>query len=149
VQGAHSYGKIAASSRMSSSRGLPQLVIQARLSSTPFVALYYREWRAHHRKRNFYSLGGRVLTPSQLTGWITAFGLILRSGPNCPVCQIRSTDADDRGNLSRSTLLGLLQCIERRRRVQGLLSHVGDRKLERLARAGRTCSSRPAYLGGD
>jgi hypothetical protein len=96
-----------------------------------------------------YWLGGRVQTASRPTGGSTASGVLLRSGPNSPVCQIRSGDADDRGNLSRSTRLGLLKCIERRRRLEGLLSQVGDDELGKLARAGRSCSSRPGCLGGD
>jgi hypothetical protein len=96
-----------------------------------------------------YSLVGRVPTSSRPTAGATAFGVLLRSGADCGVCQIRSGDADDRGNLSRSTRLGLLKCVERRRRLEGLLGYEGDRKLEKVARAAYTGCSRPASLGGD
>src|SRR6202022_314868 len=59
-----------------------------------------------------------------------------------------SGDTDDRGNLSRATRLGLLQCIERRRRLEGLLGQEGDRKLEKLAGAACLGCTRPASPGG-
>jgi len=95
----------------------------------------------------FYSLVGRVPTSSCPNTGSTAFAC-RRSGADYGVCQIQSGDADDRGNLRRSTRLGLLKCVERRRRLEGLLGDEGNRKLEKVARAAYTGCSRPACRGG-
>ncbi len=55
-----------------------------------------------------------------------------------------SGDADDRGNLSRSTRLGPLQCVERRRRLEGLLGQVDDGILSKLGGPGHTSCARLA-----
>jgi hypothetical protein len=76
-------------------------------------------------------------------------GVLLHAGPNCLVLHSPSGDADDRSNLRRSTCLGLLHCVERRRRLEGLLGQVGDDKLDQLGGGGHTGRSRPASRGGD
>jgi len=62
----------------------------------------------------------------------------------CSAHQTPSGDADDRGNLSRSTRLGPLQCVERRRGLEGLLGQVGDGILSKLGGPGHTSCARPA-----
>lgn len=59
-----------------------------------------------------------------------------------------SGDANDRGNLRRSTRLGLLKRFEHRRCLEGLLGYEGNRKPDHVARAAYTRCSRPASRGG-
>jgi len=89
-----------------------------------------------------YSLVGRV--PTSLCPTTGSTRLCVRSGAECGVCLIQSDDADDRGNFRRSTRLGLLKCVERGGRLEGLLGDEGNRKLEKVARAADTGCSRAA-----